>query len=350
MDNRVPFAPLLRPICAPPVDARRGRFLTAWNLTQKARSVPQLHWEDFTPGRVFEHGPRRVPREEMIAFAAEFDPQPMHLDEAAAARTMLGGLAASGWYLCCILMRMCADAFVLNSSSMGAPGVDEVRWLLPVRPDDELSLARDRARHPRLQEPARHGLRALRVRTVQRRGPARDDADHVADDGAAGAGRIMKFWEDIAVGERAEVGRHTFTADDIKALRAALRSAAVPSRRGGGGALAFRRALRLGLAHRLGLDAADGRTPAPRGRGAARARRAGRDARAVARLSRTEMAQAGLCRRHHHLFNRGHRKARFQQPARLGSNVDPQQRGQPEGRAGDLLHQRGLRRAPQAAA
>src|SRR4051812_29956392 len=76
----------------------------------------------------------------MVAFAAEFDPQPMHLDEAAAEHTMLDGLGASGWYLCCILMRMSTDAFVLNSSSMGAPGVDEVRWLLPVRPDDELSL------------------------------------------------------------------------------------------------------------------------------------------------------------------------------------------------------------------
>jgi len=102
--------------------------------------VPQLHWEDFTPGRIFEHGPRRLPRDEMIAFAAEFDPQPMHLDEAAAQQSMLGGLAASGWYACCILMRMIVDAFVGNSASMGAPGVDEVRWLLPIRPDDELTL------------------------------------------------------------------------------------------------------------------------------------------------------------------------------------------------------------------
>ena len=101
--------------------------------------MPQLNWEDFTPGRVFEHGSRRLPRDEMIAFAAEFDPQPMHLDDEAARQTMLGGLAASGWYLCCILMRMSTDAFVLNSSSMGAPGVDEVRWLRPVRPDEELS-------------------------------------------------------------------------------------------------------------------------------------------------------------------------------------------------------------------
>lgn len=102
--------------------------------------MAKLHWEDFTPGRVFEHGPRLVTREEIVAFAAEFDPQPMHLDEEAARATMLGGLSASGWHACCILMRMCTDGFVLNSHSMGAPGVDEVRWLLPIRPGDELIL------------------------------------------------------------------------------------------------------------------------------------------------------------------------------------------------------------------
>jgi acyl dehydratase len=100
--------------------------------------MPQFAFEDFQPGRVFEHGPRRVPRQEMLDFAAEFDPQPMHLDEAAARATMLGGLCASGWYGCCIVMRMAVDAFARDSTSMGAPGVDEVRWLKPIRPDDEL--------------------------------------------------------------------------------------------------------------------------------------------------------------------------------------------------------------------
>jgi len=102
--------------------------------------VPQLYWEDFTPGRVFEHGPHRVPRAEMIEFAAEFDPQPFHLDEEAARATMFGGLAASGWYSCSVLMRMMADAFVLDAASMGAPGVEEVKWLAPIRPDDELHM------------------------------------------------------------------------------------------------------------------------------------------------------------------------------------------------------------------
>jgi acyl dehydratase len=96
--------------------------------------MPKLHWEDFTPGAVAIYGPRLVTREEIVAFAAEFDPQPMHLDEAAASTTLLGGLGASGWHTCCLMMRMIADGFLLDSSSMGAPGIEEVRWLKPLRP------------------------------------------------------------------------------------------------------------------------------------------------------------------------------------------------------------------------
>ena len=102
--------------------------------------MSKLYWEDFTPGRVFEHGPRLITREEIVGFAAEFDPQPMHLDEAAARATLLGGLSASGWHACCILMKMSTDSFVLNSASQGAPGVDEVKWLIPIRPGDRLIL------------------------------------------------------------------------------------------------------------------------------------------------------------------------------------------------------------------
>jgi acyl dehydratase len=96
------------------------------------------HWEDFAKGAVEIYGPRLVTREEIVAFAAEFDPQPMHLDEAAASATMLGGLAASGWHSCCLLMRMIADGFLLDSTSMGAPGVDELRWLRPLRPGTQI--------------------------------------------------------------------------------------------------------------------------------------------------------------------------------------------------------------------
>jgi acyl dehydratase len=100
--------------------------------------MSKRHWEDFTPGAVAIYGPRLVTREEIVAFAAEFDPQPMHLDEAAAANTLLGGLGASGWHTCCLLMRLITEGFLLDSASMGAPGVDEVRWLKPVRPGTQI--------------------------------------------------------------------------------------------------------------------------------------------------------------------------------------------------------------------
>lgn len=104
--------------------------------------MPKLHFEDFATGAVAEFGPRLVTREEIVAFAAEFDPQPFHLDEEAARTSMLGGLAASGWHTCAILMRMIYDGFLHESASMGSPGVDEVRWLAPVRPGDNLTVRR----------------------------------------------------------------------------------------------------------------------------------------------------------------------------------------------------------------
>jgi acyl dehydratase len=99
-----------------------------------------LTFEDFPPGPFGSFGPRRVTREDILAFAAEFDPQPMHLDEEAAERSMLKGLAGSGWHLCSIMMRMMVDGFIGRSASMGSPGVNELRWLAPLRPGDDLTL------------------------------------------------------------------------------------------------------------------------------------------------------------------------------------------------------------------
>ena len=100
--------------------------------------MAKLYFEDFSVGAVAEYGDTLVTAEEIKAFAAEFDPQPMHLDEEAAKQTMVGGLCASGWHTCCMMMRIVADGYLLNSSSMGAPGVEEIRWLKPVRPGDRL--------------------------------------------------------------------------------------------------------------------------------------------------------------------------------------------------------------------
>jgi acyl dehydratase len=99
-----------------------------------------LTLEDFKLGHFGSFGPRHVTREEILAFAAEFDPQPMHLDEEAAKRSLLGGLAGSGWHLCSIMMRMMFDGFIGRTASLGSPGVNELRWLAPLRPGDDLTL------------------------------------------------------------------------------------------------------------------------------------------------------------------------------------------------------------------
>jgi acyl dehydratase len=102
-----------------------------------------LSFEDFPPGHFGSFGPRHVTREETIAFAAEFDPQPMHLDEAAASASMLKGLSGSGWHLCSLMMRMMVDFYIGRTASLGSPGVNEVRWLAPLRPGDDLTLEVD---------------------------------------------------------------------------------------------------------------------------------------------------------------------------------------------------------------
>lgn len=95
--------------------------------------------EDFHPGQVIELGSRVITREAIIAFAGEFDPQPFHLDEEAARRSLYGGLLASGWHTASMFMRLLCDGLVNDTASMGSPGIDELRWLRPVRPGDTLS-------------------------------------------------------------------------------------------------------------------------------------------------------------------------------------------------------------------
>ena len=102
--------------------------------------MPRLTFEDFKPGTAMTYGRYAVTLDEIRAYASEYDPQPMHLDAEAAQRSLLGGLAASGWHSCCMMMRMLTDSFLINTSCMGAPGVDEVRWLKPVYPGDVLSV------------------------------------------------------------------------------------------------------------------------------------------------------------------------------------------------------------------
>lgn len=98
-----------------------------------------LHFEDMSPGTIFPLGPKHVTADEIIAFAMEFDPQPMHLNAEAGAASILGGLAASGWHSSSVMMRMMTDSYLLRTAAEGAPGVDYVKWKKPVLAGDVLT-------------------------------------------------------------------------------------------------------------------------------------------------------------------------------------------------------------------
>ena len=98
------------------------------------------HHEDIVTGATHVFGRYEVTKEQIFAFARTYDPQPMHLDEVAARASIAGGLCASGFHTCAVLMRMMCDGVILTSASLGSPGVDEMRWLKPVRPGDVLSV------------------------------------------------------------------------------------------------------------------------------------------------------------------------------------------------------------------
>jgi len=215
------------------------------------RSDPiRLFFEDFPVGASGECGPRLVTREEITAFAREFDPQPFHLDEETAKGSFVGELIASGWHSCAMMMRLMYDGVIHKTSSMGAPGVEEVKWLRPVRPDDllmacwnvlETRLSRSR---PEL------GLVHLRVLLVNQRGqhvyeqlfwamfgrrgagppperrpaPAQGDGDAAAKPGDAPArpagmprpaASQPMFFPDLVVGEAYEIGSYRFTEQNI---------------------------------------------------------------------------------------------------------------------------------------
>ena len=110
----------------------------AGNVDSADPVAKRLYWEDFPVGAVFEFGGVTLTREAIVEFASRYDPQPFHLDDAAAEASLFGGLSASGWHTCALTMRMMCDAYLNRSASLGSPGIDELRWLKPVRPGDTL--------------------------------------------------------------------------------------------------------------------------------------------------------------------------------------------------------------------
>jgi acyl dehydratase len=207
--------------------------------------MPRLFFEDLTPGAVSTYGGMRVDRDDMVAFAREFDPQPFHVDEAAARDTFVGRLIASGWYTGALQMRMLCDAWLLDSSSMGGPGLDELKWIQPVVAGNTLSVRQTildakpsrsrpemglvRFRLETLNESGEVVMEQVHTGMFRRRGaasPVAPAAGRVAEQGRATAstefveeGRPARTaihpFEAVEVGRPVDLGTHLFGRDDV---------------------------------------------------------------------------------------------------------------------------------------
>lgn len=213
-------------------------------MQQRSEGGDTLHHEDLAIGKPYAFGRKVVTAEEIIAFGRAFDPQPMHTDPEAAKSTPVGGLCASGWHTCAMMMRMAVDGLLGEVASLGSPGMDEVRWKRPVRPGDVLSLrytvqaARVLASRPDV------GLAKVLVEAVDAKGevpaawltnqltrvrhpaaaaasapgkgpkPAKAPLPDLWD--APAGGRLHDvFFEDAAIGETVDLGSHTFGRAEI---------------------------------------------------------------------------------------------------------------------------------------
>lgn len=125
----------MREMTPPPTPATR-------TLSPEDFAVPaeDRYFEDYVPGAVYEYGHATVSEAEIISFARQFDPQPMHIDPGLAVGGPFGGLIASGWHTAAIAMRMIVDHFLSRVASIASPGIDELRWPAPLRPGDSVRL------------------------------------------------------------------------------------------------------------------------------------------------------------------------------------------------------------------
>lgn len=127
-------------------------------------------FEDYEPGSVHEFGSIRVEEEEVLAFGRRFDPQVFHTDIEAAKATEYGGLIASGWHTAALMMRLYSDHYLSKVATLVSPGVDELRWLLPVRPGDELSLRVTVAEARRSRSKPDRGIVRSAIEVLNQRG------------------------------------------------------------------------------------------------------------------------------------------------------------------------------------
>ena len=215
-------------------------------MQDKVSSPDKLHHEDLEIGKAYDCGTKRVSKEEIMAFGRAWDPQPLHVDEEAAKKTLVGGLCASGWHTCTMMMRLVADGVLNKVASLGAPGVDEGRWMVPVRPDDVVSCKytilekRDLASRPdvgmskvlvELINQTGEAVANWRTNQLVRRrhpGPApsasgaKRERTPIAslwdEPGEVSPVRSDRFFEDRRIGELTDLGTHTFGKDEIIAF------------------------------------------------------------------------------------------------------------------------------------
>ena len=207
-------------------------------------------FEDFPVGTELRFGAYHVTRDEIIAFAREFDPQPFHLDEEAANKSLLQGLAASGYHTCAMHMRMVCDGYLNQSAGLGAPGIDEIRWLRPVRPGMVLSAvhkvvsARVSKSRPEMGflgvdsdtlDETGTVLMSQRYTAMfarrDRNAPVTDEgvqapraappSDPPAVDPALNESRFSCYYEDVVVGARMDFGSYLFEREKVLRFAAA---------------------------------------------------------------------------------------------------------------------------------
>ena len=201
-------------------------------------------FEDFPAGLAQTLGPLTVSTDDIVAFAREYDAQPFHVDEIAARDSFIGTLIASGWHSCSLNMRLVADGLLLDSSAMGAPGIEEVKWVKPVRPGDTLrshmtvldsriskskpSLGLVRFHFDMVNQADEKVLSQTNWVMFATRDaePFSGESSSVPNAAAksrpgAASGRGIPpvsanpFFEDLVIGETEELGSHTFTPEDI---------------------------------------------------------------------------------------------------------------------------------------
>jgi acyl dehydratase len=201
--------------------------------------MSERYYEDFAPGQVLALSERTITKDDIIAYASVYDAQPFHVDEEAAKKLMLGGLAASGWHTACVVMRMNYDSWLKETASLGAPGIEELRWVKPVRPGDRLGgrleILETRASKSRPEmglvgmsctienQSGEIVLTQRHTQIIRRRGAA--DANLAPPPGngsAAHSGEaapqtppLSVWFEDLQVGTKTALGSEIFTRESI---------------------------------------------------------------------------------------------------------------------------------------